>query len=115
MDATGLTLRPVSSESMARAGRKISDAERATGLVNVARLGRLQPDFVTLSSADKRLAILDLCRPSDIHVDQLVTAYTRKDISYTPLVDALFYYEAEGWEIKVFPLVIGVRAFLKIP
>ncbi len=65
MDATGLTLRPVSSESMTQAGRRISAAEQAAGLVSIARLCRLQPDFVTFSSADKSIAILDLCRPSE--------------------------------------------------
>jgi hypothetical protein len=78
MDATGLTLHPVSSESMAHAGRRISEAEQAAGLVSIARLSRLQPDFVTFSSADTSIAILDLCRPSDVHVDQLATAYSRK-------------------------------------
>jgi hypothetical protein len=85
MDATGLTLRPVSSESMAHAGRRISEAKQAAGLVSIARLGRLQPDLVTFSSADKSIAFLDLCRPSDVHADQLATAYTRKNTSYAPL------------------------------
>jgi hypothetical protein len=73
MDATGLALRTVSPESMAHADRRISEAEQAAGLVNIACLCRLQPDFVTLSSADKSIAILDLCRPSDVHADQLAT------------------------------------------
>jgi hypothetical protein len=97
MNTTGLTLRPVSPESMAQAGRLISEAEQAAGLVSIARLGRLQPDFVTFSSADKRIAILDLSRPSDVHTDQLATAYSRKNISYAPLADALYYYKTEGW------------------
>jgi hypothetical protein len=59
IDATGLTLRPVSSESMAHAGRRISEAEQAAGLASIARLGRLQPDFVTFSSADKSIAIFE--------------------------------------------------------
>ncbi len=95
MDATGTALRPVSSESMAHAGRWISEAEQAAGLVSIASLSRLQPDFVTFSSADKSIAILDLpvCRPSasDVHADQLATVYTRKITSYAPLADALYY------------------------
>jgi hypothetical protein len=86
---------------MAHAGltRRISEAEQAAGLVSITRLGLLQPDFVTFSSADKSIATLDVCRPSDVHADQLVTAYTRKNTSYgcyAPLVDALYYYKAEG-------------------
>jgi ribonuclease HI len=114
MDATGLTLRPVSSASMAQAGRRLSEAEQAAGLVSIARLGRLQPDFVAFSSADKSIAILDLCRPSDVHADQLATAYSRKNASYAPLADALYYYHTEGWEIKVLPLVIGVRGLVNV-
>jgi hypothetical protein len=67
--------------SVAHAGRRISDTEHAAGpgLASNARLSWLQPDFVIFSSADKGIAILDLCRPSDVHADQLVTAYTGKD------------------------------------
>jgi hypothetical protein len=56
---------------MAQAGRRLSEAEQAAGLVSIARLGRLQPDFVAFSSDDKSIAILDLCRPF-IMVDSVV-------------------------------------------
>jgi hypothetical protein len=61
---------------MARARRNVSDAQQEAELVSIARLGRLQPDFLSFSSAEQRSAILDLCRPSDVHADQLFIAYT---------------------------------------
>jgi hypothetical protein len=51
---------------------------------------------------------------ADVHADQLATAYSRKHTSYAPLADALYYYKTEGWEIKVFPLVIGVRGLVDV-
>jgi hypothetical protein len=55
-----------------------------------------------------------LCHPSDVHADQLTSAYARKNTSYAPLADALYYNKTEGWEIKVFPLVIGVRGLVNV-
>jgi hypothetical protein len=89
MDATGLTLRPVSTTSKIRAGRSVSEAGQAEGLVSITRLGRLQPDFFSFWSVKKRIALLDLYRPFDVHADQLFIAYTCKRTSYTPLPDAL--------------------------
>jgi hypothetical protein len=104
-----ITLCQVSSESRAHSVWRISEAEKAAGLVtliSIARLGWLQPDFVTVSSADKTFSIAI--------ADQLATAYTKKKTSYAPLADALYYYKTEGWEIKVFPLVIGVRCLVNV-
>jgi hypothetical protein len=45
---------------------------------------------------------------------RLRPAYSRKNTSYAPLADALYYYKTEGWEIKVFLLVIGVRGLVSV-
>jgi hypothetical protein len=91
---------------MARAGWCIAEAEQVAGLVSIASLGRSQPDFSTLSSADKKLAIIDLYRPSDVPADQLLTAYTRKETSSALDTDALHYYQCmrlKGGELRSFP------------
>jgi hypothetical protein len=64
MYASGFILLPLPSASLIRAGRRISEAEQAAGLVGIACLCRLQPD--------KRIAIFDLCRASDVHADQFI-------------------------------------------
>jgi hypothetical protein len=87
---------------------------QAEGLVSITRLGCLQPDFLSFSSVNKRISILDLCCPSDVYADQLFTADNRKRTSYTPLSNALHYYEAAGWEIRIFPVAIGIRGLMDI-
>ncbi len=45
---------------------------------DVDHLGRRQPDWILVSKEAKRIAIIDLCRPSDIHQTQLQAAAIRK-------------------------------------
>ena len=56
---------------------------------DVDQLGRRQPDWILLSKEAKRIAIIDLCRPSDIHQTQLQAAAIRKQQTYQPLVEGL--------------------------
>ena len=52
---------------------------------DIDRLGRRQPDWILVSNEHKRIAIVDLCRPSDIHQTQLLAAAIRKQQAYQPL------------------------------
>ncbi len=53
---------------------------------------RWRPYRVVISYAHKRMAIIDLCRPSDAYGDQLEAAATLKQDEYSPLVCALDLY-----------------------
>ena len=59
---TGLQLRPVSSARVRETGRCVSEADLEAGRMS---LSRWQPDFVSVSFKAKKIAILELCRPSD--------------------------------------------------
>ena len=61
----------------------------------------------------KRIAVVDLCRPSDVHPAQLLTAAIRKQQTYLPLLDALSHYSEQGWTIHVFPWAVGIRGMIK--
>jgi hypothetical protein len=89
MSRTGLVLQPTSSTT-------------------TNQLGRRQPDWVLVSETHKRIAIVNLCRPSDASPAQLLAAAVRKQHAYCPLVEALRYYADLGWVIHVFPLVVGI-------
>ena len=85
---------------------------RPTALATVAQLGRRQPDWVLVSSEHKRIAIVDLCRPSDVLPSQLLVAAKRKQHTYCPLVEALSYYTEQGWITHIFPWVVGIRGMI---
>jgi hypothetical protein len=93
MANTGLTLRP-------------------TPQFTAEQWGRRQPDWVLVSQHHKRIAVVDLCRPSDVHPAQLLAAAMRKQQTYLPLLDALSYYSEQGWTIHVFPWVVGIRGMI---
>ncbi len=52
---------------------------------DINRLGRRQPDWILVSKKHKRIAIVDLCRPSDVHQTQLPAAAIRKQQAHQPL------------------------------
>jgi len=60
-----------------------------TSTTTIAQLGRRQPDWILVSDEHKKIAIVDLCRPSDVHHAQLLAAAIRKQQVYQPLVEAL--------------------------
>ena len=110
MKSTGLILRPVSAASIARARQRPieGDTER------MCSLDRWQPDWILVSHELQKIAIVDLCRPSDVHPEQLKIAAIRKQDGYAPLVLApsLCHYIAEGWTVQVFPWVVGIRGLI---
>ena len=59
-------------------------------------LQRWRPDWVAISYDHKRIVIIDLCRPSDVHEDQLEAAATLKQDGYSPLIRALDFYPTQG-------------------
>lgn len=111
MGRTGLHLRPVSAAVVEQARPENAQAV-TTPTDGVCDLSRWQPDWVLVSTTLKRIAIVDLCRPSDVHPDQLSAAGIRKQQVYSPLVDALGYYSDQGWVIHVFPWVVGIRGLI---
>jgi len=109
MGATGLQLRPVSASQVVNAR---PDCEPVADSHGRCHLTRWQPDWLLVSSELKKIAIVDLCRPSDVHHDQLIEAATRKQHSYSPLVEALDHYSNQGWIVHVFPWVVGIRGMI---
>ena len=79
---------------------------------DVDQLGRRQPDWILVSKEAKRIAIIDLCRPSDVHQTQLQAAAIRKQQTYQPLVEGLSYYTEQGWVVHVFPWIVGIRGMI---
>jgi hypothetical protein len=65
-----------------------------------------------VSQHHRRIAVVDLCRPSDVYPDQLLAAAMRKQQAYLPLLEALSYYSEQGWTIHVFPWVVGIRGMI---
>ena len=49
------------------------------------QLGHRQPDWIAISAVQKRIAIMDLCHPSDVLPTQLLAAALRKQHAYNPL------------------------------
>ena len=106
MGNMGLTLSKVSA-AVATAGKPfVADS------AGECDLQRWQPDWVAISCDHKCIAIIDLCRPSDVHEDQLEVAATLKQDGYNPLIRALDFYTTQGWIVHVFPWVVGIRGLL---
>ena len=68
MGNMGLTLSKVPAAVVATARKPFVDA--SAGECDL-RVQRWQPDWVAISFDHMRIAIIDLCRPSDVHEDQL--------------------------------------------
>ena len=109
--ATGLQLQPVSAATIVSASR---DAVTLPTDQDLLDLGRWQPDFVLISQERKRIALLELTRPSDILTTQLDEAYRTKKEKYTPVLSALQHYISTGWRIEILPWVVGIRGFAKV-
>ena len=78
MGQLGLMQRPVSSSRVAHALNRSPDASGRGD-----DLGSWQPDWVIVSEVHKKPAKVDLCRPADVHQDQLLVAWDRKQRKYT--------------------------------
>ena len=109
MAQMGLRLRQVSADVVISAGRHMQ--LKADGICDV---GSLQPDLVALSWARRRIAIIDISRPSDSYIEQLQSANDRKKNRYQPLLQALQEYTDNGWQIAIFPWVVGVRGLILV-
>ena len=85
---------------------------RPTDHTTIEQIGRRQPDWLLVSTEFKRIAIPDLCRPSDVLPIQISAAAKRKQHAYSPLVEALSYYTEQGWIVHIFPWVVGIRGMI---
>ena len=110
MAVTGLRLLPVATASVQATGRPVSTADIEKGTM---ALGRWRPDFLVVSFARRKVAILELCRPSDVSTDMLQNAYNRKLEIYGPLREALKYYLDSGWAVQILPWVVGARGLIQ--
>jgi hypothetical protein len=110
MAVTGLRLLPVATASVQATGRPVSTADIEKGTM---ALGRWRPDFLVVSFARRKVAILELCRPSDVSTDLLQNAYNRKLEIYGPLREALKYYLDSGWAVQTLPWVVGARGLIQ--
>ena len=79
MSATSLRLRPVPTVQVQQSGRTVSVADIQVGSMY---LGRWQPDLVLISSSRHKIAILDVCRPSDVWLERLQEANQGKLNTY---------------------------------
>ncbi len=55
---------------------------------------------------------MEVSRPMDDSSEQLAAAHERKMHTYTPLLEALQVYLDEGWQVKIFSWVVGIRGLL---
>jgi len=106
MSATGLELQPVPSALMIQAGRLLSTSIAPDEDIIPSRW---QPDFMAVSQQNKKIGIIDLCRPSDRYSQQLTEAYERKIRTYGPLQAALGLYSNTGWQVEILPWVVCAR------
>jgi hypothetical protein len=80
--STGLKLQQVPMEELLLAQRDTDNTE--ADLENVD-LGKWLPDFILVSWKRKRIAVVDLTRPSDMLSAQLAEAYCSKKRKYGPV------------------------------
>ena len=60
---------------------------------------------VLISKHHQWIAIVDLCRPSDVHSAQLLAAAMRKQQTYGPLQEAFGQYTEQECSVHVLPWV----------
>ena len=78
---TGLRLRPVPSVRMEATGRPVCNADLEAGQMY---LGRWRPHLLVLSFRAHKIAVLEVCRPSDVSPERLQAAYLRNSIYTAP-------------------------------
>ena len=103
---TGLELSPVRQEQQQEGCVEL----RPTS--NLVRVDNLRPDGVAVSVKNKRIGILEFCRPSDSFPDQLKAAHDRKNLKYAVVEEALRLYSTAGWQVKILPWVVGIRGLV---
>ena len=107
MANTGLRLNRVSVSCMEASGRPLPENHDGTICI-----GRLQPDLVLVSQSLRKIAIVEVSRPMDGSSELLAAAHERKMRTYAPLLEALQAYLNEGWQVEIFPWVVGIRGLL---
>jgi len=75
--------------------------------------GARRPDFLAVSYSRSKIAIVDVCRPSDVRLERLDAAYQGKLAVYGPLLIALGFYIESGWTLQILPWVVGARGLIK--
>jgi hypothetical protein len=92
----------------------VFDAGKSSGVDAAGECGlqRWQQNWVAMSYAHKRIAIIDLCRPSDAYDHQLKAAATLKQGGHSPLLHALDFYTLQGWVMHGFPCLVGIISLL---
>ena len=80
MSQTGLHLDLIPASCMLAAGRTLP-----AGHGDMMNVGLLQPDMIFISKKQKRIGLLELCRPMDESPTQLQAAVNRKLQTYVPL------------------------------
>jgi hypothetical protein len=108
MKNTDLILSLVSATSISYAQQRQMERDAEC----MCCLDQGQPDWVFVSHALKKIAIVDLCRPSDVHPGQLKAASKRKQDGYTTLVSQLCNYKHKRWTVHVFPWVVGISGLI---
>ena len=107
MASIPLRLTAIPIESIVNTGRKPIDTTKDT-----ATPSNWQPDLVAVSVSLRKIALIDITRPSDVYAGQLQEGHGRKMSSYAPLVLALGHYTGAGWQVTVLPWVVGIRGFV---
>jgi hypothetical protein len=107
MAKPGLRLSRVSVACMAASGIPLPDHHDGTMCVH-----RFQPDLILVSHSLRKIAFVEVSRPMDRSSEQLAAAHERKMRTHAPLLEALQAYREEGWQVEIFPWVIGVRGLL---
>ena len=71
-------------------------------------------DCILVSEHHKEIAIVDLCRPSDVNPAQFRAAAMQKQHSYCPVEQVLNDCTDQGWVIHVFPCqwVVATRCMI---
>ena len=110
MLATGLQLRRVHTAQVQQSGRPVRATDTAAGDM---ALGRWRPDLLAVSYSRHKIAILELCRPSDVRLERLDAAYQGKLAVYEPLRTALGFYTDSGWAVQTLPWVVGARGLIQ--
>jgi ribonuclease HI len=110
MSKTGLRLTPVPTVLVQNSGRSVQESDIEAGSMH---LGRWQPDLLLVSYTRRKIAIMDVIRPSDIRRERLQTAHLDKLRTYEPLCQALSVYADSNWEVQVLPWVVGTRGLVQ--
>ena len=109
MSQTGLHLDLVPASCMLAAGRPLP-----AGHGDMIHVERLQPDMILISQKQKKMGILEVCRPIGESPTQLQAAVDRKLQTYASLKVALQQFPALGSAIEILSWVVGVRGLLNV-